>query len=86
MCPGNYLYNLHGEIAAEVTKRLSGGSGSTAPAPGASGGAQTAVNYTVKVTATDLNIRSGLLRHGGQQGKRGPAVGVGLDCHLIEIV
>lgn len=67
-CPGNYLYNLHGEIAAEVTKRLSGGSGSTAPAPGASGGAQTAVNYTVKVTATDLNIRSG---HGTNYGSKG---------------
>lgn len=23
-CPGDYLYNLHGEIAAEVTKRLKG--------------------------------------------------------------
>jgi uncharacterized protein YraI len=67
-CPGNYLYNLHGEIAAEVTKRLSGGSGSTAPAPGASGGAQTAVNYTVKVTATDLNIRSGPGTNYGSKG------------------
>ena len=28
-CPGEYLYNRHGEIAQEVTKRL----GSTAPAP-----------------------------------------------------
>ena len=25
-CPGDYLYNLHGEIAAEVTKRLGGSS------------------------------------------------------------
>lgn len=29
-CPGDYLYNLHGQIAAEVNKRL-GVSGSTAP-------------------------------------------------------
>ena len=73
-CPGNYLYNLHGEIAAEVTKRLSGGSGSTAPAPGASGGAQTAVNYTVKVTATDLNIRSGPGTNYGSEGAINPGV------------
>ena len=60
-CPGDYLYNLHGEIAAEVTKRLGGSSSTTSPSTGtgASGSAQTAVNYTVKVTATDLNIRSG---------------------------
>ena len=73
-CPGDYLYNLHGEIAAEVTKRLSGGSGSTAPAPGASGGAQTAVNYTVKVTATDLNIRSGPGTNYGSKGAIKPGI------------
>ena len=28
-CPGDYLYNRHGEIAAEVTKRLGGGSTTT---------------------------------------------------------
>ena len=52
-CPGDYLYNLHGEIAAEVTKRLGGSSSTTSPSTGtgASGSAQTAVNYTVKVTA-----------------------------------
>lgn len=73
-CPGDYLYNLHGEIAAEVTKRLSGGSGSSAPAPGASGGAQTAVNYTVKVTATDLNIRSGPGTNYGSKGAIKPGI------------
>ena len=48
-CPGDYLYNLHGEIAAEVTKRLGGSSSTTSPSTGtgASGSAQTAVNYTV---------------------------------------
>ena len=80
-CPGNYLYNLHGEIAAEVTKRLSGGSGSTAPAPGASGGAQTAVNYTVKVTATDLNIRSG---PGTNYGVAGQIKGKGIYTIVAE--
>lgn len=75
-CPGDYLYNLHDEIAAEVTKRLSGGSSSTAPAPGGgtSGGAQTAVNYTTKVTATNLNIRSGPGTNYGSKGTIKPGV------------
>lgn len=30
-CPGDYLYNLHGQIAAEVNKRLGGTSGAAAP-------------------------------------------------------
>lgn len=60
-CPGEYLYSRHGAIAAEVTKRLSG----AAPTPttpntgGQSTTKETAVNYTVRVTASDLNIRSG---------------------------
>ena len=74
-CPGNYLYNLHGEIAAEVTKRLSGGSSSaTTPSAGTSGGSQTAVNYTVKVTATNLNIRSGPGTNYGTKGTIKPGV------------
>lgn len=74
-CPGDYLYNLHGEIAAEVTKRLSGGSSSTTtPSAGASGGSQTAVNYTVKVTATNLNIRSGPGTNYGTKGTIKPGV------------
>lgn len=31
-CPGDYLYNLHGQIAAEVNKRLGATSGSAVPA------------------------------------------------------
>lgn len=75
-CPGDYLYNLHDEIAAEVTKRLSGGSASTGtPGSGASGGGtQTAVNYTVKVTATNLNIRSGPGTNYGTKGTIKPGV------------
>ena len=30
-CPGDYLYNLHGQIAAEVNKRLGVSSGAAAP-------------------------------------------------------
>ena len=74
-CPGEYLYNLHGEIAAEVTKRLSGGSSSaTTPSSGTSDSAQNAVNYTVKVTATDLYIRSGPGTNYGSKGFIKPGV------------
>lgn len=45
-CPGNYLYNRHGEIAAEVNRRLG-----VVPKPFAT--------YTVRVSITDLNIRKG---------------------------
>ena len=75
-CPGDYLYNLHDEIAAEVTKRLSGGSASTTtPSAGTSGSStQTAVNYTVKVTATNLNIRSGPGTNYGTKGTIKPGI------------
>lgn len=73
-CPGDYLYNLHGEIAAEVTKRLGGSSGATTPSTGTPGGTQTAVNYTVKVTATNLNIRSGPGTNYGSKGAIKPGI------------
>lgn len=52
-CPGNYLYNLHGQIASEVNQRLGGGTvptdtPSTAFSP-----------YQIKVTSTTLRIRKG---------------------------
>lgn len=43
-CPGDYLYNRHGKIAAEVNSRLSG---------------KTNKSYRVKIDITDLNIRKG---------------------------
>ncbi len=53
-CPGDYLYNLHGEIAAEVNKRLNASvTPSTPTAP------STSTSYKVKVTADVLNIRAG---------------------------
>lgn len=61
-CPGDYLYNLHGEIAAEVNRRLSGGTSTTTPSTenaATSGTAATATPYLVRVTASVLNIRSG---------------------------
>ena len=52
-CPGDYLYNLHGQIASEVNQKLGGGTvptdtPSTAFSP-----------YQVKVTSTTLRIRRG---------------------------
>lgn len=69
-CPGDYLYNLHDEIAAEVNKRLSGGAATSPSNPntGSSTGGQVSVNYTVRVKVTDLNIRTG---PGTNYGKKG---------------
>lgn len=48
-CPGKYLYDRHGEIAAEVNKRL----GADEPK------VETFKSYLAKVTASALNIRKG---------------------------
>lgn len=50
-CPGDYLYNLHPTIAAEVNARLGAGSNT--------GSTGTATSYRVKVTADVLNVRKG---------------------------
>ena len=71
-CPGDYLYDRHGSIAAEINKRLGGGS-STRSTP-TTGSEQTATNYTVKVTATDLNIRSGPGTNYGRKGFIAPGI------------
>lgn len=81
-CPGDYLYNLHGEIAAEVNRRLSGGvSGAgnetTPPATGnaASGTAgATATPYLVRVTISNLYIRTGPGTNYGKNGFIKPGV------------
>ena len=52
-CPGDYLFGLHPQIAAEVNRRLGGSTAGTAtPSTGSTG-------YTVRVTADVLNIRYG---------------------------
>lgn len=71
-CPGDYLYDRHGSIAAEINKRLGGGS--STPSTPTTGSEQTATNYTVKVTATDLNIRSGPGTNYGRKGFIAPGV------------
>lgn len=66
-CPGEYLYSRHGEIAAEVNRRLHGASNGggvvvTPPAAekptGGTTGA-TVTPYHVRVKITNLNIRKG---------------------------
>ena len=57
-CPGDYLYDRHGSIAAEINKRLDGGP----------------PNHPVKGTATDLNIRSGPGTNYGRKGFIAPGI------------
>ena len=61
-CPGDYLYNRHGEIAAEVNRRLQGGTGATA------------MPYLVRVTISDLYIRKGPGTNYGKNGFIMPGV------------
>lgn len=66
-CPGEYLYSRHGEIAAEVNRRLQGASNGGGvvvtppsvekPTGGATGA--TVTPYHVRVKITNLNIRKG---------------------------
>lgn len=66
-CPGEYLYSRHGEIAAEVNRRLQGasnGGGVVVTPPAAEkpiGGTTeaTVTPYHVRVKITNLNIRKG---------------------------
>lgn len=66
-CPGEWLYSRHGDIAAQVNSRLSGGTSATGgettpatqqkPTQATTGAAVTP--YTVRVKITNLNIRKG---------------------------
>ena len=66
-CPGEYLYSRHGEIAAEVNRRLQGASDGggvvvtppTAEKPTGGTARATATPYLVRVKITNLNIRKG---------------------------
>lgn len=82
-CPGDYLYNLHGDIAAEVNRRLAGGASSgggvTTTIPGtekpATGGTGATVKpYLVRVTISDLYIRTGPGTNYGKNGFIKPGV------------
>ena len=81
-CPGEYLYSRHGEIAAEVNRRLQGASAGggvvvTPPATekptGGTTGA-TVTPYLVRVKITNLNIRKGPGTNYGSTGFIKPGV------------
>lgn len=81
-CPGEYLYSRHGEIAAEVNRRLQGASNGggvvvTPPAAekptGGTTGA-TVTPYLVRVTISDLYIRKGPGTNYGKNGFIKPGV------------
>ena len=65
-CPGDYLYNLHGTIAAEVTKQLGGGSIST-PTP-------TSSKDVAKPTVTFRVRQGGTWQKEGFTGTAGKAI------------
>ena len=81
-CPGDYLYNRHGEIAAEVNRRLQGASSGggivvTPPAiekPTDGGTGVTATPYLVQVTISNLCIRKGPGTNYGKNGFIKPGV------------
>ena len=81
-CPGDYLYNLHGDIAAEVNRRLSGGvfgegNETTTPntqKPATDGAGATVEPYLVRVTISDLYIRKGPGTNYGKNGFIKPGV------------
>lgn len=59
-CPGDWMYSRMGDLASKVTERLGGKtSGNTGGNESSKPSGTTAANYTVKITASDLNIRSG---------------------------
>lgn len=81
-CPGEYLYSRHGEIAAEVNRRLQGASNgggvvvtpptTEKPTGGTTGAAVTP--YLVRVKITNLNIRKGPGTNYGSTGFIKPGV------------
>lgn len=81
-CPGEYLYSRHGEIAAEVNRRLSGGGSgggneTTPPStqkPATGGAGATVEPYLVRVTISDLYIRKGPGTNYGKNGFIAPGV------------
>lgn len=68
-CPGDYLYQRHGDIAAKVNAKLGTGTTPAAPSTPASG-----VPYKVRITATDLNIRKGPGTNNARVGTIAPGV------------
>lgn len=58
-CPGDYLYNLHGQIAADVNKQLGVSTAQPSTVSAITLSPATTTDKKVQVTASLLNIRSG---------------------------
>ena len=58
-CPGEYLYSRMGDIAAQVNKRLGAADAGQTPATKPQTPEAWAVPFKVRVSAADLNIRTG---------------------------
>jgi len=69
-CPGDYIYNHLGEIAAKVNAKL----GTTAAAPVPAAAPVSTVPYSVRVTVPDLRIRTGPGTHYNPAGIIKPGV------------
>lgn len=80
-CPGDYLYNRHGQIAAEVNKRLGITDAGGSTGGQTSGSTGTATSYRVRTTADVLNIRKG---PGTNYGVAGQIKGKGIYTIVAE--
>lgn len=58
-CPGDYIYERLGDIAAKVNAKLGAASTITGSTPSAETKPVSTVPYKVRITATDLRIRKG---------------------------
>ena len=58
-CPGDYLYNLHGQIAKQVNERLGTATAEPEKKPDPKPSGSTFAPYLVRITASVLNIRKG---------------------------
>lgn len=58
-CPGDYIYERLGDIAAKVNAKLGSASTTTGSTPPAETKPVSTVPYKVRITATDLRIRKG---------------------------
>ena len=74
-CPGDYLYNRHGEIAATVTARLNGGTaGQTTPTKPVTPSSSAASPYLVRAKIDDLYIRTEASKESKDKGFIKPGV------------
>lgn len=80
-CPGDYLYNAHGQIAAEVNKRLKNANQNGVVAKPVDKAPDPFKPFVVSVSAPNLNIRKG---PGTNYQKTGKYTGIGVFT-IVEV-